>query len=206
MHKLLMAALGSLALSVSAPASAAAYHFDIGYSGGGSAFLETGSDNPVGTNLKAGDTFLWDFHAAGPSDYWNVVSGGKFFPFMAWQVEEQARRTGDWSLTLKLDGADVFSTSENGSVQSYLHVGTNDVVLTTGLQFDQMILSYSLTASGSADTTIASIFSIGGQPPEVMFASRIAFVQSAAVPEPSMLLLIGAGILGVARSRRERRD
>src|SRR5690606_21627511 len=48
MHKLLMAALGSLALSVSAPASAAAYHFDIGYSGGGSAFLETGPTTQSG--------------------------------------------------------------------------------------------------------------------------------------------------------------
>lgn len=204
MKKLMLAIMTSLGLGASSPTWAAAYSFDIGYSGGGVAFLEAGSDDPVGTNLQVGDTFLWNLHAANGADYWDVFSGGSLFPFMAFPVGESGQRTGDWTLTLRLDGSDVLSASENGSVQAFVHVGTNSVLVSSGLQFDEMILSYALTASDAANATITSMLSYPGMPPEVYFTNNIAFVQNA-VPEPSALLLFATGLIALAGARRSRR-
>lgn len=205
MKRWLAVLCAALSMSLATQAQAVPYNFNIGYNGSSVAFLEGGSNNPVGTNLQVGDTFLWNFHAAGAADYWDVVTGGGLFPFMAFPVNESGTRTGDFTLTLRLNGATVFTTSAVGSQQSFVHVGTNTITLATGLQFDEMILDYALTASTVANSTINSIFSWPGQPPEVRFPNNIAFVQNQ-IPEPSILALLGVGALAMVGLGRRRRQ
>jgi len=62
-------------------------------------------------------------------------------------VEREAdTRTGDFTLTLNRTGVSVFSYSEAGSMQSFVHLGTNVVSPPTGRVYDQYDLAYSLTS------------------------------------------------------------
>ena len=135
---------------VAQPAWAANYTFDVLYSGFGNATLEAGSDDPVGTTLWDGDSFDWTITAQGLAS-WTVVTGGGFFPLQAFTTYEAGTRTGDFTLTLSNDGAPVYTTSETGAVNNYVHIGTNTINLTSGLVFDQMQLHYTLTTAIEAE-------------------------------------------------------
>jgi hypothetical protein len=183
------------------------YTFDVLYEGNGLASLAPGSDNPIGTNLLPGDSFVWDIkdQIGAP---WTVVTGGSFFPLMAFGVNEVGARFGDFTLTLSLNGASVFTDIETNVENRFVHVGTNSITLPTGLVFDEMNLVYSLTSSSTTDisgnptgdptnSTINGLLPIFG-PPELAFAPNIT------VPEPHSvaLLALGAGAFGAARRRR----
>jgi hypothetical protein len=185
-----------------APAFAASYTFDILYSGGGVAVLNAGSDDPVGTNIQPGDDFLWTISAQG-DDAWHVVTGGNFFPLMAFFVLPEGSRTGDFDLSLLHNGVEVYSTSELGTGNSFVHLGTNTIILASGLIFDQMVLNYSMTTSDVTDTVIQGLLPIFGAPENSFSISY----EADSVPEPGTFGMLAAGLvlLGVARRcRRER--
>jgi hypothetical protein len=56
--------------------------FDVLYFGQGVANVAAGSDDPNSTTLVDGDTFQWSITAQN-GGYWEVVTGGDFFPLMA---------------------------------------------------------------------------------------------------------------------------
>lgn len=189
----------SLAISTFSVSSMATnYNFNEIYSGGGSISLAPGSDDPLTTNLHAGDTFQWTITTT-PGSYWNVFSGGSLFPFMSFQISESGTRTGDYNLDLSFGGSSVFSDIQTGISNSYAHIGTNTVSVPTGLNYDQMSLSYTLTGSDSSDNTIVSLLPWPGSAPEVNFSGNIALVPE---PETYAMLLAGLGLLGFAARRR----
>lgn len=207
----LTAAVAFLAL----PVQAADYQFDVLYMGNNMAGLSFGSDDPDGTVLSAGDSFEWNITAQG-ADFWTVVTGGGFFPLMAFGTQEPGYRIGDYTLTLWRSGGDVFSTSEFGASNSFVHVGTNSIVLDTGLQFDRMQLVYQLTEAHEdpdeaedfnnplpIDTTLVGRLPIFGAPEMNLFSPGIIY---GPVPEPSAWMLLAAGLLATGwRLRQQQR-
>jgi hypothetical protein len=208
------------------------YDFNVLYSGGGNATLAPGSQDPTGLNILPLDDFLWTITATAGS-FWHVDAGGDFFPLMAFGVTEGGDRYGDFTLTLFRAGSSVFSQVESGALNCYAHMGTNTVSLATGLDFDKMMLSYTLTSElgddsdscgspindppkgdGSAkvpgDSHIDSgLLPIFGAPEENAHSPGISF-QSAAVtsaPEPATISLVAFGLtlVGGGVRRRNRR-
>ncbi len=201
----------ALMFNVLVSTKASAQFFDVNYFGGGVASLAPGSDNPVGATLVAGDSFFWRISAQN-SAFWSVVNSGSFFPFMAFGVAESGIRTGNYQLTLYRNGIAVFAESVDGSEQSEVHLGTNDVGLFAGLEFDQMELGYVLTSATSTQsglpigTTLQGMLPIFGAPEENPFDRGITYVTSinTTVPEPSTLLLVGVGMFTFALASRRR--
>lgn len=191
-------------------AQAASYNFDVNYFGGGVATLAAGSDDPVNQMLVGGDSFNWSISAQN-NDQWLVAvdTPEGFFPLMAFGTAEDGVRTGDFTLTLKNNGSTVYTLIETASQQSFVHIGTNEVVLNTGLVFDQMQLSYSLTSAVSepdptvaVNTTLTGLLPIFGAPEQNTSNQNIIY---GPVPEPGTYLLLLAGLAGVGWVARQRR-
>ncbi len=205
--------LFALSLALVDLSKAVTYNFEVSYSGFGNAVLISGSDDPLMTTLQPGDDFTWQI-VASDQGFWEVVTGGDFFPLMALAVQQSGTRTGDFNLFLRNDGLEVFIISETGSMASEVHIGTNTIALPTGLVFDEMYLEYTLTRSVEffanaadpdnplpVDTTLTSILPIFGAPELNAFGPGIIY----AVPEPSTFALIFPGLLALAGIRRRGR-
>ncbi len=216
--KKLLASCSAAFLCMSSAAHSTTYSFDFVYDG--SILSVAGGSDPVdGTVINVGDSFTLSISAA-PGGFWttafDVVNG---FVLAALATQESANRTGDISTTLSYQGSTVVSETETGTVESYVHIGSQLTTVDAGTLFDRFVVEYTLTAiepvdsnevpdpNGSLLTTISGdglIFG-GFVDPELGLGYTGAFVySSAAVPIPaSALLLIGAlGGLGLAARRR----
>jgi PEP-CTERM motif len=211
---------------VATAAWSANYQFDVVYSGGGVATLAPGSQDPLEAVLQPGDTFTWTISALGDNQ-WTVLNGGNVFPMMAMAVEESAYRTSNFQFDLLNDGQVVLTTTELASVQSLVHMGTNDINLPTGLVFDRWELQYTLISTvevtseedpenpgtfievrgGPTTTSPSSLLPIFGIVDNTLVANSSTTVYGP-VPEPSTwaLWLAGAAGLGMAARRRSARQ
>lgn len=223
MFKFVRVCVAAAACALALPAWSADYVFDVLYSGDGVASVVGGSTDPRTVTLQAGDSFVWTINAL-PDWQWTVLSGGEVFPMMAMAVQESANRTSDLELELLNDGGVVFSKVETGSRQSLVHMGTNEISLTTGLVFDQLRLHYTLISAisvtseedpenpgsfievegGPTGTTPTTILPIFGMLDDTATANSTTTIY-APVPEPGTwaMLLAGACALGL-RARRRR--
>lgn len=215
MRKTLLAGALLIVTAGARPAEAQS-NFDVLYFGGGVASLAPGSDNPIGTNILPGSSFLWNILAQGGA-YWDVVTGGNFFPLMAFASQPSGLREGNFTLNLYRNGSSVFTLSETGSRQRCVHIGTNTVSLTTGLTFDRMELDYLLTRAEEEasicngvdgvpiNSELGGLLPIFGGPELNQFSPGIEYVSNV-VPEPATLAMtvFGLGFLGLTARRRNR--
>lgn len=202
----LTALIGGLAL---APAAHAAnYTFDVLYEGAGVAALAAGSDDPEGTVLYDGDTFIWTLSIV-DDRYWEVLESGDFFPLMAFGVSEAGDRTVNYMLTLYNDATEVFSDTAADVVNSSVHLGTNTISLDAGLKFDSMRIELTLiSATEDGDPSVAittspsGLLPIFGAPEQNTFYPGIVL---APVPEPQPWALAIAGLITLGALSRRRR-
>ena len=94
----------------------------------------------------------------------------------------------------------MFSDTENGITNSFVHLGTNTETLSPGLMFDQISLTYALT-NASGTSTPVFLLPYPGLAPEQYSPNNISF----AAPEPTSLALLGAGLYGFWVVRRRER-
>lgn len=178
---------------------ATSFDFDTIYDGTSSS-LASGSDNPIGTNLLVGDNFSYKINTVA-NDFWQVDVGGSFFPFLAFGTSDSATRIADFDLTFMLDGVLQYVHSEVGASNSFIHIGTNVVTLATGLQFDELLLNYTLNSSSNVNSNIISYF-WADRSPESFDGISYNHNVGAPVPEPTTMLLFGTGILGLLYNRK----
>lgn len=211
MKSLVRIALISAGIAAATPSWATHYDFSLTWNGLSSSYsVNSGATNPVGVNIALGDSFVYKLFAAN-DDFWRVISGGEFFPFLAFSAPNSARRIVDVSLKLFDDGIEVFSWLDHSEIHSHSdHMGTKTIALSTGLEFDQAVLDYeliSLTPGYFGDvSTIANI----AWPYGVPFAyfdggTRIKYIDNRnSVPEPATLALFSLGLLGISALRRRK--
>jgi hypothetical protein len=186
-------------------AFAATFNFDVIYDGT-DITLAPGSDPVIGSILVDGDDFTYNVRAAG-TDFWRVDATANFFPFLAFTVNEEGNRKGNFTLELLLDGVQQFYLPESLTpvINSEVHLGTNDVSLTAGLEFDQIVLQYTLDMATDVDDlfsieTTLNNYSIGPNFPGG-FNPDVSYI--AAVPLPGALGLLGLGWLSLVGRRRK---
>lgn len=221
--KKLLASCAAALLCMPSAAYSTTYSFDLVYDGFALS-LDGGSDPIDGTVINVGDSFTLSISAA-PGGFWatafDVVNG---FVLAALATQEAANRTGDISTTLSYEGVDVLSTSETGTVGSYVHIGSQLTSVGAGTLFDRFVVEYTLTAidpvifidpdyvsdpNGSLLTTLSGdglIFG-GFVDPQFDLGYTGAFVYStAAVPLPATALMLfgGLAMLGGLRLRHRR--
>ncbi|MGZ3378092.1 MAG: PEPxxWA-CTERM sorting domain-containing protein [Phenylobacterium sp.] len=201
MKKLLLAGIALAAVMAAGGASANTYNFLVDYSGGGIATLGAGSDDMLATTLNPGDSFTYTLTATG-TGVWNSIADGDLFPLLALDISEAGARTGDLTVDLNFGATTVFTYSENGATNQFVHLGTNTVHLPSGLSWNQWVLSDTIQA-GSDPATPSSLLPWPGNAPENHFADNITF-SGGAVPEPTTwaLMIGGFGMMGGALRRR----
>lgn len=194
--------LAATAMALPGVASAAAYNFNVIYSGNDVAALAPGSDDPLSVVLGTGDTFAYRLTAAGAGE-WTTLASGSIFPFFA--LNGNFNQTGiSYVLNLNQNGGNVFNFSESTNV-CCAHLGTNTISFGAGLVYDEYELLGTIGSTGNTDPA-ASLLPWPGQGPENYSPGLISFSAGSAVPEPATwaMLLAGFGMIGYAMRRREK--
>ncbi|WP_138468242.1 VPLPA-CTERM sorting domain-containing protein [Poseidonocella sp. HB161398] len=209
MKHVLPVAIAAAAACIQMPARAATYDFLFGYDGSAVSLL-SGSDDPAGLELFAGDSYTIHLSAAG-SSHWLVSAAVSSAALpLTFLVANSATRVADIATTWSLGGSAVASATEAGITQQFVHSGAQTWTLPQDLAFDAVTIGYDLLSS--TGPTVLSVtdpslyFGFAGN----LFLAggpangQIDFIEGAAVPLPAGVFLMAGGLGALAMMRRRR--
>lgn len=183
-------------LGLSNSALAIPVGFDLVHDGT-STSLATGSADPHQYALNVGDQLTYTVNAAN-NDYWLVDTNFNFIGALF--MLDGGTRNGNWGIDFSLDGATVAGSSINGLISSSVHIG-EQIGLTAGLMFDEIVLTYDFLSS-TATTDIIQTRDFLSPISSYQDSGNLTYM-SASVPEPSIIWLLGSGILLLGFARRK---
>ncbi len=139
-------------LGFGATAQAASYTFEYSFDGT-SASLVAGSDVPDGTSLVDGDDFTLSIGTVGGA-FWEVTEAvvNAFVP-LSFAISESGNRLANLNTSWLLGGVEVDSRTDTGIIQSEVHMGAQHWDLALGLQFDEVVLNYTLIEATEVGST-----------------------------------------------------
>lgn len=174
---------------------------------GASLELAPGSSSLAGIALEQDDVLNWTIKTASGA---TLTATKDFSMFFVAHVSDAAERTGDYSVSIKLDNSTFDTQSNSNQFAQFVHIG-GSVLLTDNQIFDELAYSWTqLTIAESSDpdqpgpmnpnTVLTGAFI----PKFQDFIDDGSLIYQTAVPIPATAWLFASGIIGHIATRKRK--
>jgi hypothetical protein len=211
--KILAACLAAFLMIAAVQANASVTN--IAYTFDGTNMTLTSGPSLFTQSMEVGDVINLTYKADGAGSYWDFSGVGVTFGVnLGFESDSFAYRGAHGSYEAKLDGVSVLpSTSYINILMGEVHLGPAVIVFPSPLLLDEFSISYELVSSTNVNNNIGSY---DGNPNDWQVwdlfgltydhGASFVHVPDAAVPEPSSIVLLALGGMGIGLAAWRRRQ